>query len=107
MNDTTNKEKQFDAAGKRRIVVDGIPYTVMVYFRSDAKETGLSKIMQLAKREIIHCRKREKKWLVDILTTNHLTAKSILNRGLKTGNPHEISTFFRELTKKLLTFCFR
>lgn len=52
MNDTTNKEKQFDAAGKRRIVVDGIPYTVMVYFRSDAKETGLSKIMQLAKREI-------------------------------------------------------
>ena len=52
MNDTTNKEKQFDAAGKRRIVVDGIPYTVMVYFRSDAKETGLSKIMQLAQREI-------------------------------------------------------
>ncbi len=52
MNDTTNKEKQFDAAGKRRIVVDGISYTVMVYFRSDAKETGLSKIMQLAKREI-------------------------------------------------------
>lgn len=52
MNDTTNKEKQFDAAGKHRIVIDGIPYTVMVFFRSDTKETGLGKIMQLAKREI-------------------------------------------------------
>ena len=52
MNNTTNKEKQFEAAGKHRIVIDGIPYTVMVFFRSDVKETGLGKIMQLAKREI-------------------------------------------------------
>lgn len=52
MNDTTNREKQFDAAGKRRIVIDGIPYTVMVFFRSDAKETGIGKLMRLAKREI-------------------------------------------------------
>ena len=44
MNDTTNKEKQFDAAGKRRIVIDGIPYTVMVFFRSDVKETGKDKL---------------------------------------------------------------
>lgn len=51
MNDTTNKEKQFDAAGKRRIVIDGIPYTVMVFFRSDAKETGLEKVMKLACKE--------------------------------------------------------
>ena len=52
MNDTTNKEKQFDAAGKRRIVIDGIPYTVMVFFRTDTKETGMGKIMQLAKKDI-------------------------------------------------------
>ena len=52
MNNTTNKKKQFEAAGKHRIVIDGIPYTVMVFFRSDVKETGLGKIMQLAKREI-------------------------------------------------------
>lgn len=52
MNDTTNKEKQFDTAGRRRIVIDGIPYTVMVFFRSDVKETGMGKIMKLAKREI-------------------------------------------------------
>ena len=51
MNDTTNKEKQFDVAGKRRIVIDGIPYTVMVFFRSDAKETGLEKVMKLACKE--------------------------------------------------------
>ena len=53
MNDTTNKEKQFDVAGKRRIVIDGIPYTVMVFFRTDTKETGISKIMQLAKSDIV------------------------------------------------------
>lgn len=51
MNDTTNKEKQFDASGKRRIVIDGIPYTVMVFFWSDAKETGLEKVMKLACKE--------------------------------------------------------
>ena len=52
MNDLTNKEKQFEEAGKHRIVIDGIPYTVMVFFRMDTKETGISKIMQLAKRDI-------------------------------------------------------
>ncbi len=52
MNNTTNKEKQFDTARRRRIVIDGIPYTVMVFFRSDVKETGQGKIMRLAKREI-------------------------------------------------------
>ncbi len=52
MNDLTNKEKQFEEAGKRRIVLDGVPYTVMVFFRTDTKETGLSKIMQLAKKDI-------------------------------------------------------
>ena len=52
MNDVTNKEKQFEGAGKRRIVIDGTPYTVMVFFRTDTKETGMSKIMQLAKRDI-------------------------------------------------------
>ena len=52
MNNTTNKEKQFDAAGKRRIVIDGIPYTVMVFFRSDAKETGKDRLTQLMKREL-------------------------------------------------------
>ena len=52
MNDVMNKEKQFEEAGKRRIVIDGTPYTVMVFFRTDTKETGMSKIMQLAKRDI-------------------------------------------------------
>lgn len=52
MNDVMNKEKQFEEAGKRRIVIDGIPYTVNVFFRTDTKETGLSKIMQLAKKDI-------------------------------------------------------
>ena len=52
INYITNKEKQFDAARNRRNVIDGIPYTVMVFFRSDVKETGLGTIMQLAKREI-------------------------------------------------------
>lgn len=51
MNNTMNKERQFDAAWKRRIVIDGIPYTVMVFFRSDAKETGLEKVMKLACKE--------------------------------------------------------
>ena len=51
MNDVMNKEKQFEEAGKRRIVIDGTPYTVMVFFRTDTKETGMSKIMQLAKRD--------------------------------------------------------
>ena len=51
MNDVTNKEKQFEGAGKRRIVIDGTPYTVMVFFRTDTKETGMSKIMQLVKRD--------------------------------------------------------
>ena len=53
MNDLTNKEKQFEEAGKHRIVIDGIPYTVMVFFRTDTKETGISKIMQLAKSDIV------------------------------------------------------
>ena len=52
MNENKNNEKQFEAAGKHRIVLDGIPYTVMVFFRADTKETGMSKIMQLAKRDI-------------------------------------------------------
>ena len=52
LNDVMNKEKQFEEAGKRRIVIDGIPYTVNVFFRTDTKETGLSKIMQLAKKDI-------------------------------------------------------
>ena len=52
MNDVMNKEKQFEEAGKRRIVIDGTPYTVMVFFRTDTKETGMSKIMQLAKKDI-------------------------------------------------------
>lgn len=52
MNDNKNNEKQFEAAGKRRIVLDGIPYTVKVFFRTDTKETGMDKIMGLAKREI-------------------------------------------------------
>ena len=52
MNDVMNKEKQFEEAGKRRIVIDGTPYTVLVFFRTDTKETGMSKIMQLAKRDI-------------------------------------------------------
>lgn len=53
MNDLTNKGKQFEEAGKHRIVIDGIPYTVMVFFRTDTKETGMSKIMQLAKSDIV------------------------------------------------------
>ena len=52
MNDLMNKEKQVEEAGRRRIVIDGTPYTVMVFFRTDTKETGMSKIMQLAKRDI-------------------------------------------------------
>ena len=52
MNDVMNKEKQFEEVGRRRIVIDGTPYTVMVFFRTDTKETGMSKIMQLAKRDI-------------------------------------------------------
>lgn len=51
MKDTTNKEKQFDAAGKRRIVIDGIRYTVMVFFQSDVKEIGLEEVMKLACKE--------------------------------------------------------
>ena len=53
MNDVTNKEKQFEEAGKRRIVIDSTPYTVVVFFRTDTKETGISKIMQLAKSDIV------------------------------------------------------
>ena len=53
MNDVTNKEKQFEEAGKRRIVIDGTPYTVMVFFRTDTKETGMGKIKNLAKRELL------------------------------------------------------
>lgn len=52
MNDVMNKEKQFEEAGKRRIVIDGTPYTVMVFFRTDTKETGMGKIIGLAKREL-------------------------------------------------------
>ena len=52
MNDVMNKEKQFEEAGKRRVMIDGIPYTVMVFFRTD-KETRMGKIMQLAKRDIM------------------------------------------------------
>ena len=52
MNDVMNKEKQFEEAGKRRVMIDGIPYTVMVFFRT-AKETRMGKIMQLAKRDIM------------------------------------------------------
>ena len=52
MTDAANKERQFEEAGKRRIVIDGTPYTVLVFFRTDTKETGMSKIMQLAKRDI-------------------------------------------------------
>ena len=52
MNDVMNKEKQFEEVGKRRIVIDGTPYTMVVFFRMDTKETGLSKIMQLAKKDI-------------------------------------------------------
>lgn len=53
MNDVMNKEKQFEEAGKRRIVIDGTPYTVMVFFRTDTKETGIGKIKNLAKRELL------------------------------------------------------
>ena len=49
----TNTEKQFEEVGKRRIVIDGTPYTVMVFFQTDTKETGIGKIMQLAKRDIM------------------------------------------------------
>lgn len=52
MSDVTNKEKQFEEAGKRRIMIDGTPYTVMIFFQTDTKETGKSKIMQLVKRDI-------------------------------------------------------
>ena len=52
MNETTKKEKQFEEAGKNRIILDGITYTVKVFFRSDTKETGMDKIMQLAKKEL-------------------------------------------------------
>ena len=52
MKDVMNKEKQFEEAGKRRTVIDGTPYTVTVFFRTDTKETGMSKIMQLAKKDI-------------------------------------------------------
>ena len=52
MNDVMNKEKQFEEAGKRRIVIDGTPYTVMVFFRTDTKETGMGMIKNLAKREL-------------------------------------------------------
>ena len=52
MNDVMNKEKQFEEAGKRWIVIDGTPYTVLVFFRTDTKETGMGKIMQLVKRDI-------------------------------------------------------
>ena len=53
MNDVMNKEKQFEEAGKRRIVIDGTPYTVMVFLRTDTKETGMGKIKNLAKRELL------------------------------------------------------
>lgn len=53
MSDVTNKEKHFEEAGKRRIVIDGTPYTVMVFFRTDTKETGMGKIKNLAKRELL------------------------------------------------------
>lgn len=53
MNDVMNKEKQFEEAGKRRIVIDGTPYTVLVFFRTDTKETGMGKIKNLAKRELL------------------------------------------------------
>ena len=52
MNDTTNKEKQFDAAGKRRIVIDGIPYTVKVFFQSDLKNTLEDKLSRLVRHEL-------------------------------------------------------
>ena len=52
MHEVMNKDKQFEEAGRRRIVIDGTPYTVMVFFRADTKETGMGKIMQLAKRDI-------------------------------------------------------
>jgi hypothetical protein len=52
MNDVTNKEIQFEEAGKRRIVIDGSPYTVKVFFQPDTKETGMGKIMQQAKKDI-------------------------------------------------------
>ena len=53
MNDVMNKEKQFEEAGKRRTVIDGTPYTVTVFFRTDTKETGMGKIKNLAKRELL------------------------------------------------------
>ena len=59
MNDTTNKEKQFDAAGKRRIVIDGIPYTVMVFFRSDLKNTLEDKLSRLVIHELENDLERE------------------------------------------------
>ena len=40
-----------------------------------------------------------------ILTTYHLTAKCILVGDRKNADPHEFRTFFRENTKKFLTFC--
>ena len=52
MNDTTSKEKQFDAAGKRRIVIDGISYTVMVFFRSDVKNTLEDNLSRLVRHEL-------------------------------------------------------
>ena len=53
MSDVTKKEKQFEEAGKRRIVIDGTPYTVLVFFRTDTKETGMGKIKNLAQRELL------------------------------------------------------
>ncbi len=50
---TTKKENQFEVAEKNRIVLDGITYTVKVFFRSDTKETRMDMIMQLVKKEMV------------------------------------------------------
>ncbi len=52
MNDNKNNEKQFEASGKHRIVIDGIPYTVMVFFQIYTREIGMDKNKGLAKKEI-------------------------------------------------------
>ena len=52
MNSKQNKEKQYNSAGSQRIIVDNVPYTVMVFFPTDAKESGIDKLMKLARKEL-------------------------------------------------------
>ena len=52
MNSKQNKEKQYNNAGSQRIIVDNVPYTVMVFFPTNAKESGIDKLMKLARKEL-------------------------------------------------------